>query len=47
MGTGWDRTPLLPVPEGIPPAGKYKIVEMYVDPETGLIVVKYDNTPVK
>ena len=28
-----------------PPQGKCKIVNMYVDPSTGKVVVQYDDTP--
>ena len=38
-----------PGPGGIvstPPSGKYKVVNIYVDPTTGKAVVKYDDTPV-
>ncbi len=44
--SSWKRQPMLPIPEGAPPPGRYKIVNIYVDPETGKIVVEYDNTPV-
>ena len=29
-----------------PPAGKYKIANLYVDPSTGTLTVKYEDTPV-
>lgn len=46
MASGWERKPLLPVPESKPPLGRYKIVNMFIEPETGKIVVEYDNDPV-
>lgn len=29
-----------------PPSGKYKVVNLYVDPVTGKLFVEYDDTPV-
>ena len=29
------------------PVGKYKVVNMYVDPSTGKLTVEYDDTPVE
>ncbi len=29
-----------------PPSGKYKVVNIYVDPTTGKVVVQYEDTPV-
>lgn len=42
----WTRIPNQ-VPKSSPPSGKYKIVNIYVDPETGKIVVEYDNNRVE
>ena len=30
----------------IPPKGKYQVTNLYVDPDTGKLVIEYDNTPV-
>ncbi len=30
-----------------PPTGKYKRTNLYYDPESNRIIIKYDNTPVK
>lgn len=30
----------------IPPSGKYKVTNIYVDPATNKFVVQYDDTPV-
>ena len=30
-----------------PPVGYYKVVNIYVNPNTGRTVVRYDNTPVE
>ena len=29
-----------------PPTDKYRVVNLYVDPSTGRLVVEYDDTPV-
>ena len=29
----------------VPPNGKYKVTNIYVDPDTGRTVVEYDDTP--
>jgi len=29
-----------------PPTGKYQVTNLYVDPDTGRLVVEYDDTPV-
>lgn len=29
-----------------PPSGKYRVVNFYVDPVTGKLVVEYEDTPV-
>ena len=29
-----------------PPSGKYRVINLYVDPDTGKLTVKYDDTPV-
>lgn len=29
----------------VPPSGKNKVVNLYVDPDTGKLVIEYDNTP--
>lgn len=31
--------------ESLPPTGKFKVVNLYVDPDTGKCVVEYDDTP--
>ena len=30
----------------IPPVGKYRITNIYVDPDTGRVNIEYDDTPV-
>ncbi len=30
-----------------PPTGKYKITNLYYDPEDNRIIIQYDNTPVQ
>ena len=30
-----------------PPAGKYRVTNLYVDPVTGRLEVEYDDTPVE
>lgn len=46
MPSGWEREPLL-MPESKPPSGKCKIINIYIDPETGKVVIEYDKTPEK
>lgn len=29
-----------------PPSGKCKVINVYVDPDTGKLIVQYDNMPV-
>lgn len=28
-----------------PPVGKYKVINLYIDPATNKLIVEYDNTP--
>jgi hypothetical protein len=30
-----------------PPKGKYRVTNLYVDPDTGRLEIEYDNTPVE
>ena len=30
-----------------PPSGKCKVINIYVDPDTGKTIVEYENTPVE
>ena len=42
-GTEWvDDTTITTMP----PSGKYKVINLWVDPATGKLTVEYENTPV-
>ena len=47
-GSTWTRLGKAPLFRdlSIPPAGYYKIINSYVNPNTGRTVVEYDDTPV-
>lgn len=45
-----DKIPVAELPDSVlisqPPSGKCKVTNIYVDPATGKLVVKYEDIPV-